>query len=107
MPYKPSKGRGWPETAAPPKFRAAEGLRPGTDRPSVAPATLLPMTDHTTTAPRRTDWHTTRLGSQPIPVHCGRLAYDIDLGEWECAWCDDRVHVRDIPDWPHPARAPR
>ncbi|MEU3497355.1 hypothetical protein [Kitasatospora cineracea] len=64
------------------------------------------MTDTRTnpTLPRA-DWGTTFLGGQPIPVHCGRLAYDIDLGEWECAWCDDRVHVRNVPGWPHPVRS--
>ncbi|MGW4694656.1 hypothetical protein ACWEO1_20010 [Kitasatospora cineracea] len=66
------------------------------------------MTDTRTnpTLPRA-DWGTTFLGGQPIPVHCGRLAYDIDLGEWECAWCDDRVHVRNVPGWPHPVRGGR
>ncbi len=56
-------------------------------------------TDNTTT--QRTDWTTTMLGNQPIPTHCGRLSYDLDMGEWECSWCDDRVHVRDVPGWPH------
>ncbi len=58
------------------------------------------MTDTGSTT-LRTDWMTRNLGSQTIPVHCGRLAYDMDLGEWECAWCDDRVHVRNIPGWPY------
>ncbi|BAJ31747.1 hypothetical protein KSE_59770 [Kitasatospora setae KM-6054] len=70
----------------------------------MGPATLPPMSETNAAPPSRADWKTTSLGSQPIPVHCGRLAYDIDLGEWECAWCDDRIHVRDIPDWPRPAR---
>jgi len=47
------------------------------------------------TAPWSFNW----LGTQRIPVHCGHMADDLDLGEWECRGCDTVVHVRDIPGW--------
>lgn len=45
------------------------------------------------------DWSYTTLGNQRIPVHCGRQAYDLDMGEWECAHCEAVGHVRSIPGW--------
>lgn len=41
-------------------------------------------------------WTVTVLGAEQIPTHCRRYAYDLDLGEWECAACDDVAHIRDI-----------
>ncbi len=53
-----------------------------------------------TTSPGPGDgWGYTTSGGQRIPIHCGRQAYDLDLGEWECALCDAPVHVRDITGW--------
>ena len=54
------------------------------------------MSSDTTSAP---GWTYTTLGAQRIPVHCGRQAYDLDMGEWECSWCEAVVHVRGIPGW--------
>lgn len=38
-------------------------------------------------------------GPQRIPVHCGGMADDLDLGLWECRHCETQTHVRDIPGW--------
>lgn len=46
-----------------------------------------------------TGWTYTTLGFQRIPVHCARQAFDLDMGEWECAHCEAVVHVRAIPGW--------
>lgn len=59
------------------------------------------MTDNPTTG-----WTFIDLGGQNIPVHCGTQAFDLDLGEWQCAHCDVVVHVRDIPGWPTRTRQP-
>lgn len=52
------------------------------------------------TAQSANGWSLINIGSQLIPVHCGRQAMDLDLGEWECGRCDSVVHVRQIPGWP-------
>ncbi len=53
-----------------------------------------------------TGWSYITLGIDRVPVHCGRQALDLDLGEWECSQCDAVTHVREIPNWqtmhPHP-----
>jgi hypothetical protein len=45
-------------------------------------------------------WSYVTLGYDNVPVHCGRQALDLDLGEWECGHCDSVIHVRNIPNWP-------
>ena len=52
------------------------------------------MTD--TTPTRAAGWTLTQIGTQQLPTHCGTIAYDLDLGEWECAACDVVAHIRDI-----------
>ncbi|WP_345699157.1 hypothetical protein [Kitasatospora terrestris] len=58
------------------------------------------MSSNTTSTPPANGWTYTTLGAQNIPVHCGRQAFDEDLGEWLCATCDAVTHVRDIEGWP-------
>ncbi|MFB7617813.1 hypothetical protein [Kitasatospora sp. NPDC056181] len=60
------------------------------------------MTD-TTTADD--GWTLTQLGTEQVPTHCGRIAYDLDLGEWECATCDTVAHIRDIRAANTPAKS--
>jgi hypothetical protein len=55
------------------------------------------MSDNT--SPAGNGWTFITCGGQRIPVHCGRQAFDLDLGEWECSLCDTPVHVRDIDGW--------
>jgi hypothetical protein len=44
-------------------------------------------------------WTITQIGPHRYPTHCKGLAFDLDLGEWECPHCDAVVHVKDIPGW--------
>lgn len=44
-------------------------------------------------------WSIQWIGTQRIPVHCRAVADDLDLGEWQCHWCDAIIHVGDIPGW--------
>lgn len=48
------------------------------------------------------DWGFVDLGRDRVATHCGTQAFDLDLGEWECARCDAVVHVRTIPGWSTP-----
>jgi hypothetical protein len=51
------------------------------------------------TSPAADGWGYAPIGTDNIPTHCGRWAFDEGGGDWVCAGCDTPVKVGDIPGW--------